>query len=185
MKTLSRLIAGLTLLCGQASAATIGWETAPETINVSDTIFLDIIGSDFGSNVDGGGVNFAYDSSVLSVTSVSINEAVWDFGATGISTGAIDNVAGTVDGIMVNTFANVSGSFTVATIEFLAIGVGTSDLILSELGLNPWASGGSAINPTMASGSLTVIESSLVPVPAAVWLFGSGLLGLVGMARRK
>lgn len=24
-----------------------------------------------------------------------------------------------------------------------------------------------------------------VPVPAAVWLFGSGLLGLIGMARRK
>jgi hypothetical protein len=26
---------------------------------------------------------------------------------------------------------------------------------------------------------------SVVPVPAAVWLFGSGLLGLVGLARRK
>ncbi len=26
---------------------------------------------------------------------------------------------------------------------------------------------------------------SVVPVPAAVWLFGSGLLGLVGIARRK
>jgi hypothetical protein len=25
----------------------------------------------------------------------------------------------------------------------------------------------------------------VVPVPAAVWLFGSGLLGLVGIARRK
>ncbi|MGB5179036.1 MAG: VPLPA-CTERM sorting domain-containing protein, partial [Gammaproteobacteria bacterium] len=24
-----------------------------------------------------------------------------------------------------------------------------------------------------------------VPVPAAVWLFGSGLLGMVGIARRK
>ncbi|MGE5241685.1 MAG: VPLPA-CTERM sorting domain-containing protein [Bacteroidota bacterium] len=24
-----------------------------------------------------------------------------------------------------------------------------------------------------------------VPVPAAVWLFGSGLLGLVGVARRR
>lgn len=24
-----------------------------------------------------------------------------------------------------------------------------------------------------------------VPVPAAVWLFGSGLIGLVGVARRK
>ena len=26
---------------------------------------------------------------------------------------------------------------------------------------------------------------SAVPVPAAVWLFGSGFLGLVGVARRK
>jgi hypothetical protein len=26
---------------------------------------------------------------------------------------------------------------------------------------------------------------STVPVPAAAWLFGSGLLGLVGIARRK
>ena len=24
-----------------------------------------------------------------------------------------------------------------------------------------------------------------VPVPAAVWLFGSGLMGLIGVARRK
>jgi len=29
------------------------------------------------------------------------------------------------------------------------------------------------------------ITTSAVPIPAAVWLFGSGLLGLVGMARRK
>ena len=27
--------------------------------------------------------------------------------------------------------------------------------------------------------------ASVVPVPAAVWLFGSGLLGLVGVAMRK
>ena len=26
---------------------------------------------------------------------------------------------------------------------------------------------------------------SAVPVPAAVWLFGSGLIGLIGIARRK
>jgi len=29
------------------------------------------------------------------------------------------------------------------------------------------------------------IETSVVPIPAAIWLFGSGLLGLVGIARRK
>ena len=29
------------------------------------------------------------------------------------------------------------------------------------------------------------IGASVVPVPAAIWLFGSGLLGLVGISRRK
>ena len=37
--------------------------------------------------------------------------------------------------------------------------------------------GGSAVS--------NVTAYSVVPVPAAVWLFGSGLLGLVGVARRK
>ena len=30
-----------------------------------------------------------------------------------------------------------------------------------------------------------VIQTSAVPIPAAVWLFGSGLIGLIGVARRK
>jgi len=42
------------------------------------------------------------------------------------------------------------------------------------------------VNLDIGSGnSLTVLSVSNVPVPAAVWLFGSGLLGLIGMARRK
>ena len=28
-------------------------------------------------------------------------------------------------------------------------------------------------------------DAAVIPVPAAVWLFGSGLLGLIGIARRK
>jgi len=37
------------------------------------------------------------------------------------------------------------------------------------------------------NGSVTAgtVTNTVVPVPAAVWLFGSGLLGLVGIARRK
>lgn len=34
-------------------------------------------------------------------------------------------------------------------------------------------------------GTSFVISTSPVPVPAAAWLFGSGLLGLIGIARRK
>ena len=33
--------------------------------------------------------------------------------------------------------------------------------------------------------SVTFTETAVIPVPAAVWLFGSGLLGLVGVARRR
>ena len=39
--------------------------------------------------------------------------------------------------------------------------------------------------PRRISGSTLAVDLAPIPVPAAVWLFGSGLLGLAGMARRK
>lgn len=36
-----------------------------------------------------------------------------------------------------------------------------------------------------SGNSLTVLNVSSVPIPAAVWLFSSGLIGLIGIARRK
>jgi hypothetical protein len=36
-----------------------------------------------------------------------------------------------------------------------------------------------------SSGRAVTSMPSAIPVPAAVWLFGSGLIGLVGMARRR
>ena len=38
---------------------------------------------------------------------------------------------------------------------------------------------------TFSNNTVTRTALSSVPIPAAVWLFGSGLLGLVGVARRK
>ncbi len=37
---------------------------------------------------------------------------------------------------------------------------------------------------TSVTGSF-LVKASVVPIPAAVWLFGSGLIGLIGVARRK
>ncbi len=181
MKYIKKVMAVLLLLfSGYISAASIGWDSSPGNINVNDIFTVNIIGTGFTSNVDGGGLNFSYDSNILNVISISIDETVWDFGN---NTGTIDNNTGIVDGVMVNTFKNVIGSFDVATIQFQAIGLGTSSLNLTEYILNPWASGGSKINPVMADSSLSVVQS--VPVPAAVWLFGSGALGLIGFAKRK
>jgi len=41
------------------------------------------------------------------------------------------------------------------------------------------------LNITFTDGTVLSVDIKVVPVPAAVWLFGSGLLGLVGVARRK
>jgi hypothetical protein len=39
--------------------------------------------------------------------------------------------------------------------------------------------------PFLGFTSVVNMQISQVPVPAAVWLFGSGLLGLIGIVRRK
>jgi hypothetical protein len=44
---------------------------------------------------------------------------------------------------------------------------------------------GALIQKKAIGSSVDVTTSTVVPVPAAVWLFGSGLLGLVGVARRR
>ena len=46
-------------------------------------------------------------------------------------------------------------------------------------------SGDVAFTATMADGSHAIYVASVVPLPAAIWLFASGLLGLFGIARRK
>ena len=42
-------------------------------------------------------------------------------------------------------------------------------------------------NLTFSTGTVLSIDAApqVVPVPAAVWLFGTGLIGMVGVARRK
>jgi len=45
--------------------------------------------------------------------------------------------------------------------------------------------GGLGLGPLDVSRYTLHLAGTVVPVPAAVWLFGSGLLGLVGVARKK
>ena len=48
------------------------------------------------------------------------------------------------------------------------------------------ALGANAYSVTFGTGANVIeVDVQIIPVPAAVWLFGSGLLGLVAVARRK
>ena len=52
---------------------------------------------------------------------------------------------------------------------------------------NPvWYGNGNSVQLTFqTSGGVLAVDVQPIPVTAAVWLFGSGLIGLVGIARRK
>jgi len=177
MRFLKSIILITMLLCSQAMAATISWNVSNYSADPGEVFTLDIIGTGFSDNVDGGGIDISFDNTVLNILSVSIDAAVWDFAD---NTGSLDNTSGTLDGLMVNAFGDVTGDFIVATVEFESVGQGTSALLLSEFGLNPWASGGAMINPDFVSATVGV-----VPLPPAVWLFGAGMIGLAGMVRRR
>ncbi|MEM9056844.1 MAG: PEP-CTERM sorting domain-containing protein [Pseudomonadota bacterium] len=67
----------------------------------------------------------------------------------------------------------------------LAFSLGTTDGMVNiefyEVGFDDIAGGADAT----WGGTLTVeFDAAVVPVPAAVWLMGSGLLGLIGLRRR-
>jgi len=50
--------------------------------------------------------------------------------------------------------------------------------------ISPDANSTAVINQTLAGSSMGM-SINTIPVPAALWLFGSGLIGLAGIARRK
>lgn len=67
----------------------------------------------------------------------------------------------------------INGNFDLLTLATLGGGLGWNlDFLTDEIG-------------SLDIARLSVVSASTVPVPPAVWLFGSGLLGLVGVARRR
>lgn len=79
-------------------------------------------------------------------------------------------------------FLNGSGSDDV---DYVSIGSSGYTKLISYgdiLGTDQYAAGGTYAPNTI---SWLLVRPSEVPVPAAIWLFGSGLIGLIGVARRK
>ena len=172
MKTkLLQLISATVLLLGSggmALAATVGFSPDPVNVNVGVPFDVDIIGIDF-TELAGGTFDIGFDSTHLQINSVSI-DPYFDF---------LPEIGGPASGdiwpgVGFDVFANdpAAGDFTIATINLTGLGAGTPGLVILN---SQFFSTTELLDPTLLPG---------VPVPAAVWLFGSGLLGLVGVARR-
>jgi hypothetical protein len=86
------------------------------------------------------------------------------------------------------TWNQVSTTLTVPTGAFAAFvefshGMGPVGPLFPDCGVGH--PNGLCFMPGLVYIDDVSLETSAVPVPAAVWLFGSGLLGLVGVARRS
>jgi hypothetical protein len=145
-------------------------------------------GDDFGTLVTRAGPgpgpqNFSGFSSLISGMAGDFGNANADpnFSAVDIATGLTSggafhaNVTGTASSL---NFFNIEGALdTDIAFAWTHFDLGTGAIVEETIGY--W-------NINSSTGQIAFSTTpSAVPVPAAVWLFGSGLLGLVGVARRR
>lgn len=182
-----------------------GAETGDTTGWVStgiDAVIPDILSEGFGSFVFTGGTGSADGQTLLQTIDVSGN-------STQIDANEIESMfsiqlqsrgdAGFIDLARVDVFFLDSVGDTLDSFAFLDdINTSSADwnlfsdtrLISSgtrsiDVLLTSTRSVGTSSDSFFDEVSFQLNNVNIVPVPAAIWLFGSGLLGLIGMARRK
>lgn len=111
------------------------------------------------------------------------------FTTPGTYTISLDDSATGGVGTAGQTMTFTVGAGQIAGAIKFAWGATTGIDVVNVWDVNPDGSLSYATVPGMKDGPFPGFQASFnmtpVPVPAAVWLFGSGLVGLVGVARRK
>jgi hypothetical protein len=176
-----------------AHSATLSLVPTTTTIDgsVGSTVEVAVVISDLGfylpDSLSTYDITLNFNSSILAADSITFGDPdpftgnQLDLGAGSfndglISTGSVNLIELSFAPAFVLDTQQV-GSFTLATIQFSTTGYGSTAIDFGTVVL-----GDSLGDPLSASLVNTVLVS--VPVPAAVWLFGSAL-GLLGWVRRR
>jgi hypothetical protein len=146
------------------------------------SITFDLIGSGFSASAgpDGAGFSLSWDESVLQYMGTSVANPPWDtqfINAVSAGSGLIDFV------FLGKSLGNAGSGFAIAAFTFNVIGnVGSSTHLTVADAFGGFANSGNGI-----AVNYTGSQVQVVPVPSAVWLFGTALLGLCngGLRRRR
>lgn len=158
-------------------AASVDVVPASNDVFQGDTLVLMVVGSGFDQDADGGSFAATWDSSVLTYVSTNVIAPPWDTAfVTEDSVGS-----GNLSSVFLGASNNAGIDFDVAELTFTVIGAPGSSTVVQLARDFGWFAPGAIEYTGETYGSADV---NVIPVPAAVWLFGSAL-GLLGWVRRR
>lgn len=185
-KPFSALAAATLLMFALSSvqAASISLTPANTNVSVGGLFNLDV-SIDFSDDATlGGGLDVLYDGTALAFQSFTFGTTTLDLDPA--FSRIPDELPNKLEGLAFGNFNGLTVGI-VGTLTFQALTAGNS--LLSMAVTIPSKGGDFVSANTFDVQSVTFnganVNASAVPVPAAAWLFGSGLLGLVGIMRRK
>lgn len=179
-------------LAGVANAATVTLTPVSQTVPVGDPLQLTVVGSDFPvSGVTGGSVLLTWDPGILQLDTTQADAQIDGILTTGFSDVFIfdTSTAGQLEftaliGLLDPPKGQSGAAFDFLNLSFTALAPPGSDVSIGIGAFGDWQDGnGDPVSPVAYVGATVNINA--VPVPAAVWLFSSGLLGMIGIARRR
>ena len=197
--TTAVLAAGLLVSGFTASASTIS--LIPSSTSVADnaTFYVDVVAANLPLGTSGGGLdlswtgNMTLNSVLLATTDAGDNlgqyPGNWDPISSGFSgKGTIGS--STLTGLFVGSFFGVDGNQPIARLNF-TMGTGVTNAAISVGAAavggtwSAWDGVNPAYNFTNTYVGTTINPAAVVPVPAPIWLFGSGLVSLAGVVLRR
>ena len=192
MKRTSILIVSTALLlaAAQADAITIGLNPSAQNVDQGNSVDVEVaisdLGVDMAPSISIFDLDLTFEPSLLSYSGAMFGDPVLgdqlDLFGFGSLTDVIDNGSGVVNlyELSFDLAADLddfqADAFTMVTVTFDALAVGTSALTLTlkELG----DSLGDPLTATLEDGSITVRASASAPEPVTVGLLAIGLIGL-------
>jgi hypothetical protein len=169
------------LFSGFANAAIITYTPLNPSVTLGNTVTLSISGEGFTTQTIGGNVNLSWDNTILTLATTSSPDVVFTWPGDTVGASFVDS-----DTINLSLGHFGSGSFgptfNIANLLFTGSGVGISPITIST---SNWVDESFSLlssQPTgVVGGNVTV---NVVPIPGAIWLLGSGLIGMVGIRRK-
>ncbi|MCG7932563.1 MAG: cohesin domain-containing protein [Candidatus Thiodiazotropha lotti] len=180
------------LSIGAANAITISFSPSSQSVVVGAMVDVGVEISELGSGVTPSLSTFdldvSYNPGLLSLNSVSFGDSSLgdqlDVLGLGSLTSYDDSISGLINlfELSLDTASDLEtlqvDSFTLATMSFNTIGIGNSplDIVINSLG----DAEGNPLTATINPGTVSVI-----PLPPALPLLGSGLVALILMGRER